>query len=103
MPINGTKSGRGPICFRPHQDDLAARPPADELALALEFARAEKSEASRRAYCSDFEIFRRWCEARNLSAMPATPATLAAFLACEAQRKWYGPRSAVSAGRSGAH
>jgi integrase len=86
MPITGTKSGPIPICFRPNQDNLAAEPPADELALALKFARAEKSEASRRAYRSDFQLFRRWCDARNLSPLPATAATLAAFLACEATR-----------------
>jgi site-specific recombinase XerD len=49
-------------------------------------SRSRKSEASRRAYRSDFELFRLWCEARNLSPLPAVPATLAAFLACEAQR-----------------
>jgi site-specific recombinase XerD len=86
MPITGTKSGPAPICFRPNQDNLAAEPPADELALALQFVRAEKSDASRRAYRSDLELFRRWCDARNLSPLPATPATLAAFLACEASR-----------------
>ena len=86
MPIIGTKSGPAPICFRPHQKNLAAEPPANELALALKFARAEKSEASRRAYRSDFQLFSRWCAARNLSPLPATPATLAAFLACEARR-----------------
>ena len=30
------------------------------VVLALQFARAEKSEASRRAYRSDFELFSRW-------------------------------------------
>lgn len=97
MPLTGAKSGRVPICFRPDQDNLAAQPPADELALALKFARAEKSEASRRAYRSDFELFRRWCDARNLSPLPATPATLAAFLACEARR---GSRSSSIARRT---
>src|SRR5262249_41939094 len=70
----------------PQQHLLAAGPPAAELALALQFARAEKSERSRRAYQSDYHLFRRWCEVRNLNPLPATPATLAAFLACEAQR-----------------
>ena len=32
------------------------------LVLALQFARAEKSEASRRAYRSVFELFSRWRE-----------------------------------------
>ena len=30
--------------------------------------------------------FRKWCEARNLSALPATPTTPAAFIATEAKR-----------------
>jgi site-specific recombinase XerD len=58
----------------------------DELALALQFARAEKSVATRRAYRSDFELFRKWCAARKLNALPATPFTLATFLASEARR-----------------
>jgi integrase family protein with SAM-like domain len=74
-----------PVCSA-NDRQLAAEPPADELALALQFARAEKSENSRRAYRSDYHLFRRWCEARNLSPLPAAPATIAAFLACEAQR-----------------
>jgi site-specific recombinase XerD len=85
MTIIGAK-GPPATCFEPKQHSLAAEPPAHELALALQFARAEKSETSRRAYRSDFQLFRQWCQARNLSPLPATPATLAAFLACEAQR-----------------
>jgi site-specific recombinase XerD len=86
MSITGTKQGPAPIRFRANKDHLAAEPPADELALALKFARAEKSENSRRAYRSDFQLFRGWCEARKLSPLPASPATLAAFLTCEATR-----------------
>jgi hypothetical protein len=36
--------------------------PTWSLVLALQFARAEKSEASRWAYRSDFELFSRWRE-----------------------------------------
>ena len=36
--------------------------PDVSLVLALQFARAEKSEASRRAYRTDFELFSRWRE-----------------------------------------
>ena len=36
--------------------------PTWSLVLALQFARAEKSEGSRRAYRSDFELFSRWRE-----------------------------------------
>ena len=65
---------------------LAERPPADELALALQFARAEKSPASRRAYRSDFTLFAQWCEPRGLSPLPASTASIAAFIAWEANR-----------------
>jgi hypothetical protein len=40
---------------------------APELDEALEYARAAKSPATRRAYRSDFEIFRTWCETKGLS------------------------------------
>jgi site-specific recombinase XerD len=86
MPIIGAKPGTKLPTRSETRHPPLAEPPADELALALKFARAEKSEASRRAYRSDFQLFSRWCDARNLSPLPATPATLAAFLACEARR-----------------
>jgi site-specific recombinase XerD len=86
MPIIGAKDGTKLPTRSETRDPPLAEPPADELALALKFARAEKSDASQRAYRSDFQLFRRWCDARHLSPLPATPATLAAFLACEAKR-----------------
>jgi site-specific recombinase XerD len=55
-----------------------------ELELASDFARASKSPATKAAYESDFRIFEAWCRARGLSALPATPATVAAFLATQA-------------------
>jgi site-specific recombinase XerD len=57
-----------------------------ELEDALDFARAEKSTATRRAYRSDFEIFRTWCERKGLSPLPAHPESVAAFLAAQAKR-----------------
>jgi site-specific recombinase XerD len=56
------------------------------VATAAEYARAEKAEATRRAYRSDFEIFRSWCAERRVSALPAAPEAVAAFLAHEAER-----------------
>jgi site-specific recombinase XerD len=52
-----------------------------ELYEAIEYARAAKSPATRRAYRSDFEIFRLWCEAKRLSPLPASAEAVAAFLA----------------------
>jgi hypothetical protein len=42
--------------------------------------------ATRAAYRSDFAMFRAWCEGKGVSALPASPATVAAFLAHEADR-----------------
>ena len=53
----------------------------------VEYARAEKAEATRRAYRSDFEIFRAWCSQHQVSALPASPESVAAFLAHEAERQ----------------
>lgn len=60
-------------------------PPA-EIELASDFARAEKSDATRRAYRGDFDAFRAWCGDRGVSPLPAAAETVAAFLAAEAHR-----------------
>ena len=57
-----------------------------ELEEAAEYARAEKAASTRRAYRSDFEVFRSWCGARHISALPAEPESVAGFLAAEANR-----------------
>jgi site-specific recombinase XerD len=62
--------------------DLAI--PAEEAAAARAYAGAEKSAATIRAYKSDARAFDAWCQARGLVAFPATPDTVAAFLAHEA-------------------
>ena len=57
-----------------------------ELAEAAGYARAEKAPATRRAYRSDFELFRSWCMTKRVLAVPAAPETVSAFLAAEANR-----------------
>ena len=57
-----------------------------ELDDATSYTRAEKAPATRRAYQSDFALFRSWCEAKDVTALPAWPETVAAFLAAEANR-----------------
>ena len=57
-----------------------------ELEEAAGYARAEKAAATRRAYRSDFGLFRTWCETKGVPALPAEPSTVAAFLATEADR-----------------
>jgi site-specific recombinase XerD len=60
--------------------------PTVDLEIAKDFARASKAAATRRAYQKDFARFTAWCAERHLPAIPATPETVAAFLAAEAAR-----------------
>jgi site-specific recombinase XerD len=68
----------------------AAALPAGLLAIDIEraadLASQEKAPATRRAYGSDFQIFRAWCNGRGVNALPAAPESVAGFLAAEAQR-----------------
>jgi site-specific recombinase XerD len=48
---------------------------------AADYAAAEKSDVTRRAYKSDFNHFRSWCEALGCTAPPASVGTVAAYLA----------------------
>ena len=54
---------------------------------AASYAKAEKAPTTRRAYGTDFAIFRTWCAERGADPLPATPETVAAFLASEAGRR----------------
>lgn len=60
--------------------------PAANLDAAKTYARADKSEATRRAYAADFRAFCAWCGDRGVEALPAMAETVAAFLAYEADR-----------------
>jgi hypothetical protein len=61
--------------------------PVVEVEAASAYAKAEKAPGTRRAYRSDFAIFQAWCADRSASALPAQPATVAAFLGWEARRR----------------
>lgn len=50
-----------------------------------QYVRASHSEATRRAYRSDCRIFAHWCSARKLTAFPAAPGTVSAFIADQAR------------------
>jgi hypothetical protein len=67
-----------------------------ELEEAAGYACAEKAPATRRAYQSDFALFRSWCETKRVPALPAEPGTVAAFLAAEAS---HGTKHWAPAGR----
>lgn len=73
---------------------LPARLVAD-LGQAGEYARAEKSAATRRAYRTDFAIFRARCAEHQTQGLPSSPAAVAAFLAWEADRPNTPPPSTV--------
>jgi site-specific recombinase XerD len=59
--------------------------PAEDIERAVNFARQNKAESTRKAYRSDFASFSVWCNARGVEALPATPETVAAYLAAEAE------------------
>jgi site-specific recombinase XerD len=72
------------IIISPCVEQLPALPEVD-LDRAANFARQDKSPATRAAYQSDFSIFRTWCASRGVNALPATPETVAGFLAAQAE------------------
>ena len=51
---------------------------------AREFALAEKAQATRRAYRSDFDGFCRWCVEQGVEALPALPETVTEFITAAA-------------------
>jgi site-specific recombinase XerD len=56
-----------------------------DFAAAVDLAKAEKAPSTRKAYGTDFRLFKVYCEAKGVSALPASPATVAAYIAAEAQ------------------
>jgi integrase len=47
---------------------------------AAGYAAASKSDNTRKAYTSDWQVFDAWCSVQGVASLPATPATIAAFL-----------------------
>jgi len=68
----------------PDGSNLPAALGAD-FAAALDLAKAEKAASTRKAYGTDFRLFKVYCDAKGVSALPASPETVAAYLATEAQ------------------
>ena len=67
--------------------DLIARPASDlallpeaEVGAAREFIANQVAPATLRAYRTDARMFSEWCEARGVSALPASPETIATYL-----------------------
>jgi integrase len=58
---------------------------ADAAEAAAQYRRASRAENTRRAYRAGVARFCAWCAANRQDALPATPQTVAAFLAAEAR------------------
>src|SRR4030088_676182 len=56
-----------------------------DFAAAVDLAKAEKALSTRKAYGTDFRLFKAYCDAKGVSALPASPETVAAYIAAEAQ------------------
>jgi site-specific recombinase XerD len=74
-----------PVAPAEIQDDQALGPMPEALraafSAACEFALAEKSQGTRRAYASDLAAFAEWCDEFGLCPAPAAVATVASYLA----------------------
>src|SRR6266446_10063629 len=55
-----------------------------DLAAAIDLAKAEKAASTRKAYGTDYRLFKAWCDAKGAQALPAAPETVAAYLASQA-------------------
>ena len=51
------------------------------VAAAQGYASAATAASTRRAYASSWATFQRWCDEKDLVALPAEPASVALFLA----------------------
>jgi site-specific recombinase XerD len=63
--------------------EIAPRPSLEQV---HEFIRASKAENTLRGYQSDWRDFCAWCEAHSLCALPASPDTVATYIAEAAGR-----------------
>lgn len=71
---------RQPIADRALSPELAA-----DAEAARRFAEAARSDATLRAYRSDWADFAAWCDDRGLTAMPAAPETVSLYIASRAE------------------
>jgi len=67
--------------------DSAALPaiPVTEIEVAYQYALNEKAPGTREGYRRDFELFKVWCSARGVDALPASAETTAGYLASLAE------------------
>jgi integrase len=62
-------------------EPLAHRLPGEDVAQAIGYARAARSAHTRKYYASDWEQFADYCATHWVVSLPATPQTVAAYLA----------------------
>jgi integrase len=55
--------------------------PSPSLQQVREFIRASKAESTIRGYRADWQDFCRWCESHSLCPLPASPETVASYIA----------------------
>jgi site-specific recombinase XerD len=70
--------------IEPAEDLPAALGP--HLVAAVDLAQAEKAASTRKAYGTDFRLFKTWCDTRGVSSPPAAAETVAAYVAAESSR-----------------
>jgi len=58
----------------------------EDAQAARGYAEKSLSDATRAAYRSDMEVFKVWCEARGVVAVPANPEVVASFAASQAEQ-----------------
>ncbi len=74
LPVRPEAAGALALPFRP-----------EELAAAYDYAERAQAPATVRAYAADVRTFSTWCRERGLDSCPASPGTLAVFLADQAR------------------
>src|SRR5712671_5043911 len=67
--------------IRPVQDKGADLVPLPSLEQVREFIRASKAENTLRGYKGDWRHFCAWCESHGLCPLPASPETVASYIA----------------------
>jgi site-specific recombinase XerD len=72
----------------PMHEEGADVVPSPSLDQVREFIRASKAESTLRGYKSDWRHFCEWCDVRELGPLPASPETVASYIAeCSARLK----------------
>ena len=71
------------VVIGPVQDDGmgADAVPSPSLEQAREFIRASKADSTLRGYRADWRHFREWCAGHGLGPLPASPETVASYIA----------------------